>query len=240
LGTFSLEELDGLIYESARIANPGERIDFLSRKFLNTDYAEATLIGDKDTPEIFVINLEEVDCMTFIEYIEAMRLSSSYQEFESNLRRVRYGSGIVEFINRNHFFTDWKEFNPGYIKDVSETIGGGKTVRIQKMLNVKEDGAYFLPGIRPVEREILYIPSEAVDLPILKKLRSGDYIGIYSALSGLDVSHVGIVVRDGENLFLRHASSKKEYRKVIDQDFRTYVADKPGIIVFRPKNIEHL
>ena len=232
LGKFSPEELDGFIREAARLLNPGERIAFLSKNFLNTDYAEATLIGDKDTPEIFIINLHGVDCMTFIEYIEAMRRSGSYQEFESNLRQVRYGSGIVEFANRNHFFTDWKQFNAQYVEDVSETIGGRKTVRVQKTLNLKEDGGHFLPGIQPVEREILYVPSEAVDA---RRLETGDYIGIYSALSGLDVSHAGILIRDGENLFLRHASSRKKYRKVIDQDFSAYIADKPGVTVFRPR-----
>jgi hypothetical protein len=62
----------------------------------------------------------------------------------------------------------------------------------------------------------------------------GDYTGIYSDLKGLDVSHVGIIIKDGVNVYLRHASSQKEYSKVIDQDFRKYMVDKPGIIVLRP------
>ncbi len=235
LGKFSEKQLDGLMRESLQISNPGERIDFLSRKFLDTDYAEATLVGDKDIPEVFVINLAEVDCMTFIEYIEAMRLSGSYQEFESNLRRVRYRSGIVQFVNRNHFFSDWKEFNSGFVDDVTETIGGDKTIRIRKILNKKEDGTCFLPGVQSVEREILYIPFEAVDTLVLRKLITGDYIGIYSALNGLDVSHVGIIIRVGGTLYLRHASSQKGYRRVIDQDFKTYISDTSAIMVFRPK-----
>lgn len=239
-GKFSEAGLDTIIRHASQIRNPGQRTDFLSRQFLDINYAESTLVGDKDTPEIFVIDLEEVDCMTFIEYVEALRLSSSYHEFELNLKRVRYRSGIVQFANRNHFFTDWKEFNSGFVDDVTGAIGGERTIMIQKVLNKKEDGTYFLPGIHPVERGIFYIPSQEVDEPVIAGLRTGDYIGIYSPLNGLDVSHVGIVIRDEDTLFLRHASSQKGYGRVIDQDLRDYIANKPGIIVLRPKNIEHL
>lgn len=235
LGTFSREELDRIIRGSSAIRNTGERTDFISRYFLNVDYAGSTLIGDKDTPEAFVINLKGLDCMTFIEYVEAMRLSGSFADFEPNLRRVRYRSGIVDFANRNHFFTDWKEFNSEFIDDVTKSIGGPKTLIIRKTLNEKEDGTSFISGIYPVPREIAYIPSEAMDAAAFKKMRTGDYVGIYSTLKGLDVSHVGILTREGNTLFLRHASSQEEIRKVVDQDFKAYIAKKPGIVVFRPK-----
>ena len=64
------------------------------------------------------------------------------------------------------------------------------------------------------------------------QLRTGDYIGIYSDLSGLDVSHVGIIVKDSLGIKFRHASSVA--RKVVDQDFATYISGKPGIIIIRP------
>jgi hypothetical protein len=34
---------------------------------------------------------------------------------------------------------------------------------------------------------------------------------------------------------LRHASSKKEIRQVVDQDFMEYARNNPGIIILRPK-----
>jgi hypothetical protein len=53
-------------------------------------------------------------------------------------------------------------------------------------------------------------------------------------MKGLDVSHVGIVIRDERRLYLRHASSQETTGKVIDQDLKGYITDKPGILVFRP------
>jgi hypothetical protein len=142
----------------------------------------------------------------------------------------------VTFENRNHFFTDWREFNSEFVDDITEKLSSKKYKKTLKILNLKEDGTYFLPGIWPQHRQIKYIPSENIDNSVLTKLKSGDYAGIYSDMPGLDVSHVGIIIKKGDSVFLRHASSELKYRKVIDQDFRDYVTCKPGLIVLRPKN----
>ena len=235
LGKFSEDGLDRIIRKGSEIMDVAKHIDFLSTQFLDTDYAESTLIGDKDTPEVFVINLLGVDCLTFVEYIEAMRLSDSFSAFESNLRKVRYKYGIVEFANRNHFFTDWIEYDAEFVDDITEKIGVENAVKVQKTLNEKEDGSFFLAGIQPVAREIIYIPSDLSDNSVLGNLRTGDYAGIYSPFKGLDVSHTGIIIKRENSLYLRHASSQREYQKVVDQDFKDYMTGKPGMIILRPK-----
>ncbi len=235
LGKWTESGLDGLLRESSRIADTGERIAFLSGQFKGVEYRESTLIGGPDTPEELVINLEGVDCFTFSDYIGVMRLSSSFAGFRENLIKVRYQHGKVSFGTRNHFFTDWTEFNANLVGDVTREIGGQKALAISKELNVKEDGTYFLQGIPPRRRTIHYIPPDAVDDPLIGRLGTGDYIGIYSTLQGLDVSHVGILIKSDEGIFFRHASSVKEHRKVMDQDFRSYIKNKPGILILRPR-----
>jgi hypothetical protein len=235
-GKFSQKELDNIIRQSSKINDIGARIEFLSEKFLDLDYKESTLIGNITTPEVFVINLQGVDCFTFIDYIEAMRLSVSFSEFKKNLKKVRYKSGKVEFRKRNHFFTDWYKSSSDFIDDVTHAIGGKKTKWIWKILNKKKDGTYFIPGIEPVRRKIRYIPSGAIDESVMDELKTGDYIGIYSDLKGLDVSHVGIIIKSGDKVYLRHASSLKRFRRVTDQNFKRYVTDRTGIIILRPKS----
>jgi hypothetical protein len=235
LGNFTPESLDSILYESSKIHDMGMRIDFLSRHFLEIPYQESTLRGDINTQEVFVINLEGIDCFTFLDYVESMRLSSSFSEFKENLKKVRYRRGEVSFENRNHFFTDWPEFNSDLIDDLTEQIGGKKVIRVKKILNEKEDGTLFLQGIQPRERLIHYIPANTLDDLIINALRTGDYIGIYSTEKGLDVSHVGIFIQERDKIYLRHASSLNEYRKVIDQGFKDYIAEKLGIIVFRSR-----
>ena len=233
LGEWTETRLNDVLREAAKIQDAGERISFLSKKFLGISYRESTLIGDVNTPEIFVVNLEGVDCFTFIDYIEAMRLSGSLDEFKENLKKVRYKSGNVSFQSRNHFFNDWIEFNPDFVDDITEEIGGRNIVKTQKVLNLKEDGSCYLAGIQAREREIKYIPPGAVDDFVIEKLKTGDYAGIYSEKAGLDVSHVGIIIKTANGIYLRHASSIK--RKVVDEDFKEYMNGKPGLIVLRAK-----
>jgi hypothetical protein len=238
LGKWSEDGLDHIIREASHIEDAGERINVISGQFLGIPYRESTLIGDVNTPEVFVINLEAMDCFTFVDYVEAMRLSGSFSGFKRNLKRIRYKSGKVAFENRNHFFTDWQVFNKEFINDTTRMIGGHKAKSVQKTLNKREDGTYFLPGIKPKEREFTYLPAEVIDHAAVAKLKTGDYIGIYADTQGLDVSHVGILVRHGDAVYLRHASSTKNQRKVTDQDFKHYITGKPGIIVLRPVNRE--
>lgn len=235
LGKWTRGSLEDIMRKSSSYVTPGKRIRYISSLFKGTPYKESTLAGDFCLREVFVINLHEVDCLTFIEHVEAMRLSASFHKFQKNLKKIRYRSGKIAFAARKHFFTDWCEFNKDYVYDATEFVGGHKTMFEHKLLNLKADGTAFIYGIQPYGREIAYIPSSSLSARIIDNLKTGDYIGIYSDTPGLDVTHVGILIKYGGKTFLRHASSQKEHRKVIDQDFKTYIAPKPGIIVLRPK-----
>jgi len=233
LGLWTQERLESIMLKSSEIKEAGLRISVISAEFIDTPYKESTLIGDINIPEVLVVNLEGVDCFTFIDYIEALRLSDSFPEFVKNIKRVRYRYGVVSFENRNHFFTDWRQYNYDIVEDITEQIGRQKVKGYIKVLNKKRDGTFFLQGIRPVKRMIKYIPSDAIDNSIIRELKTGDYAGVYSDKEGLDVSHVGIIIKKNDLIYLRHASSKKG--KVIEQDFKKYISDKPGLIVLRPK-----
>jgi hypothetical protein len=234
LGNRSREEWDGIIREGSHMGNTGERISFLSSLFVGLPYRPSTLVGDEKTPESLVIDLGALDCFTFLDYVEAMRRSASFASFRANLIKVRYRKGVIAFENRNHFFSDWPLQNSAHIRDATERIGRAAAVAVGKTLNRKEDGSLYLPGILPVERRVLYIPSEKLDNRIADGLLAGDDAGIYSPEPGLDVSHVGIVIREGDELLFRHASSHPDRGKVCDEPFDEYLKDKPGIVVLRP------
>jgi hypothetical protein len=119
------------------------------------------------------------------------------------------------------------------VRDVTREVGGERVSRAKKTLNRKADGSPILPGIPERERRIAFVPSIRIDTGVMADLRTGDYAGIYTETEGLDVSHVGIIIRDGRRLLFRHASSVK--RKVLDQDFLPYISGKPGIVVLRPE-----
>jgi hypothetical protein len=232
LGAWSEEKLDGLISEAAGIQDVGARIAFLSEQFVGVPYKESTLIGDATTPERLVINFETFDCFTFLDCIEAMRLSRSFIDFHENLIRIRYKEGVVKYEKRNHFFTDWSSNNTDFVQDKTKEIGGKKAKTVIKVLNRKDDGSCFLAGIRSFRRMISCIPSKNIYETVRARLQTGDYVGIFSDVPGLDVSHVGIIIKAGSGIAFRHASYTA--RKVVDQDFSGYISDKTGIIIIRP------
>jgi len=233
-GRWDPHELDRMLAAARGLSGAGRRIEFLSRQFLDVPYKESTLIGAEHTPEMFTINLDAVDCFTYLDYVEAMRRSSNFATFKETLKTVRYRDGTVDYTSRNHFFTDWIESNP-FVRDVTAGVGQEKTRTVRKKLNERGDGTYVVSGIPPANRVVTYIPGRAIDAGIVRRLRNGDYVGIYSPARGLDVSHVGIVIRVRGKVFLRHASSSSAHRMVIQEDFLNYVAGKPGIVVLRPE-----
>lgn len=248
-GRWTEDELDKAIREASWITDEGERIGYISGLFLGIPYREATLIGGIDRDEELVIDLSGVDCFTFIDYVEAMRLSWTLSGFVDNLRRVRYQLGHVDYQERNHFFTDWREFNRETVRDVTGELGRDMSITVRKRLNMGAGGALLLPGIAVRERDITYIPSKAIagetSVPsllngdvdgfldkVIVRLKSGDYIGIYSGREDLDVSHVGIFIRTGEGNYLRHASSVAG--RVVDEGFKGYVSRMDGFLILRP------
>ncbi|MCX7858334.1 MAG: DUF1460 domain-containing protein [Deltaproteobacteria bacterium] len=226
LDIFTLENVMRMEY-----VTQAERIVRLSEIFVGIPYKANTLSFKSSCEEVLVINFEGLDCMTLIEYTEALRLSSSFDEFKDALKRVRYRNGIVSYSERKHFFTDWIYWNEGLL-ELTRYLKEGALKYVKKNLNVKNDGTLILPGIEPQKRELAYLPTEMIDDQILKKLSSGCYVGFYTSNDGLDCSHAGILVRKKGQLYLRHASSLKG--KVLDEDFLSYVLQKEGIMVLGP------
>ncbi|MBG6241331.1 MAG: DUF1460 domain-containing protein [Candidatus Symbiopectobacterium sp. Dall1.0] len=212
--------------------NHGEVISRVSSAFLGTPYKASTLIGGADIPEVLVANFNGVDCFTLADYVEALSRSHDQKTFLHNLVKTRYVDGKVNYLSRRHFFSDWFATEPRNARDVTSDISPD-FVRIEKQLNRRADGGEYVQGLGIHPRIINYIPGKAINEQVLNRLKTGDYVGVYSPLEGLDVSHVGIVVRHDEQVWFRNASSLISNRKVVDSPFMEYMHSKPGIVVLR-------
>lgn len=210
----------------------GDMISLISREFIDTPYVANMLQGSITTPEKLVIDFRGLDCFTYLDYVEAMSKSNSRQDFIENLIRTRYVGGDVNFLHRRHFFSDWAYQTYPVAQDVTAEISPLALVA-DKHLNLKADGTTYLPGLPVVDRRITYIPAADIDAGMIGRLKTGDYIGIYTNIAGLDVTHVGIFVMTDKGPMFRNASSKKAKMKVVDSPFLEYVAKTTGIIVLR-------
>ena len=233
LGKFTKGKISQIILQSSKYSASGAKINFISGHFIDVPYKPFSLIGDYKSKEVLTIDLAGVDCFTYLDYVDALRLSSDYSEFMDNLTRVRYKGKKVSYEARKHFFSDWPAYDPSRIMDVTQVVGGRSVVSAAKSLNKKGDALY-LNGIPVTARKVVYIPSDKLSKSVTSKLMTGDYVGIYSNQAGLDVSHAGILIKKGSKVYLRHASSKKNAQRVVDEELSGYLKDKPGIVVYRP------
>lgn len=223
--------MEALLGAASAITDLPARIDFISAAFLGVPYAAETLGGAPDAPEALVIDLSRVDCFTYLEYVEAMRISRSYDEFRRSVAAVRYKRSQVAYAARRHFFTDWAASSR--VTDVTALVGGTRTKSAVKVLNRKDGGGSIVPGLPQRRRRVAYVPSAVFDGPPAGRLRTGDYVGIYAEDNGLDVTHTGIALVKGTGVIFRHASQTAG--RVIDEDLTSYLAGKPGVIVLRPR-----
>ncbi|MEV6430858.1 DUF1460 domain-containing protein [Nocardia sp. NPDC051463] len=227
-------KIDELLVLGTGGRSKGEQIEVLSRQFLGTPYGADMLVGSASRPEQLVIDFRRVDCFTYLDYVEAMSRSTDRSQFVTNLIETRYTDGIVDYQQRKHFFSDWAHTPRIAATDVTATLSGAAST-VTKHLNAKADGTTYLPGLPVVDRAITYIPSGAVDENVVGRLRTGDYIGAFADLPGLDVTHVGIFVMTPNGPIFRNASSRAADNKVVDSSFADYVRSTPGIVVLRPQ-----
>ncbi|MGE2737866.1 DUF1460 domain-containing protein [Mycolicibacterium vaccae] len=207
--------------------------DAISAEFLGTPYGANTLIGSATVPEELVVDLQQVDCFTYADYVEALKRADDRDSFLSALTDVRYRNGEVSFVDRKHFFTDWAASAPTVATDVTTRVSDN-AVRTSKALNQKDSGGVYLPGVPVVPREVAYIPSGLVDDDVVSGLRTGDYLGAYAEDGGLDVTHVGIFVATPDGPVFRNASSLPSQMKVVDTPLGDYLETVPGVVVLRP------
>ncbi len=216
----------------ARHETIGVVIDAVSASFIATPYRAHTLIGSPTMKERLVANFNGVDCFTLLDYVRALSLSRDYNDFLNALVATRYIDGRIGYLTRKHFFSDWAARVPANANDVTDTISK-KYVTVKKQLNRKPDGGEYIKGLGFIARNITYIPGKNINRNVLDKLKTGDFVGVYSSLDGLDVSHVGIAIKHKGKVFFRNASSLSRNMKVVDTPFMAYMANQPGIVVLR-------
>ena len=94
--------------------------------FLDVPYVAHTL--EVNDNEELVINCDEVDCTTFVEYVLAMALSPTEDgqiaegDFAENLTKIRYRDGKIDgYPSRLHYIADWVNngVRNGFLEDIT-------------------------------------------------------------------------------------------------------------------------
>ncbi len=213
---------------AANLATAEARVAFFADEFLGTPYAAHTLERE---PEMLTIRLDSLDCTTYAETVLALAQTAgqrrhSWRDFVYNLRRLRYRGGEVdEYASRLHYIADWAMDNihRGNITDGCRVFPRVHYLvkNIDFMSRHREsypalaDSATYA-RIRQIEggyrnHRFPYIKSSDLgNRDICDAFHSGDVVALVCNVKGLDVTHMGVVVRDRDGiLHLQHASMSK-------------------------------
>lgn len=230
----------------------------IGKMFLNTAYAEKTLevCGDQ---EQLVINLNGLDCTTFLETtVTLARLAKkgrfTFEDYEKELEFVRYRDGKLNgYTSRMHYFSDWI-YNAGQrniIRDITHEIGGVPYANHPTFMSANTkyypqlSNPEFVSQMKAYESEIsqrkyYYLPKETV-ADHESDIRSGDLIAITISLANLDISHVGIAFEQNGRIHLMHASSDLKKVVISDKPLSDYLLgnkSQSGIMVCRLVDFE--
>jgi cell wall-associated NlpC family hydrolase len=224
LGRRRVEEL---LSRTRSERSSARRIDILSRRLLGRPYRPNPLIGSAEAAEVFTASLDGFDCVTYIETVLALALARNIGDVAGWLRRIRYERGVIEWSHRNHYMTSW-------IRNNARQGIVGRVPRPALLTLAKTRVLNVVRGLPARRIALKCLPKRAV-ARLEPYLRSGDLMFFVSTRGNLDVFHAGIIVRDGNDLLLRHASRSKG--RVVEQPLSEFLRANrmTGVIIVRPK-----
>lgn len=238
----------------------GSLIIFYANQLMNRPYVAHTL-EIKGKEEHLAINLQSLDCTTFVENVCALALttahgSKSWSDYLSWLRKLRYQDGKTDgYKSRNHYFSQWIQSGTklGLVREVEPEKSMSVPMKLSLTYMSDHPESYPLLKDNMEERRLIaemekqasgatvrYIPKDRVgdSKKVLAGINDGDIIAITTNKKGLDISHVGFAVwaEDGK-LHLLNASSI--HKKVVLEPMTLYQymqkhPSQTGIRVVRP------
>lgn len=200
-----------------------QSVEMIGKSYLGTPYVAHTL--DQNKEEKLIVRTKAVDCLTFVEYVLAQALGSS---FADNLQKIRYRDGVIDgYPSRLHYTSDWIDngIRNGFLTDMTAEHSSDTTrlslsymsthPKLYKQLanspeNVRQMAEYekALTG-----KVVHWLPKNKLLETGWPWIKAGDIIAITTNIRGLDVAHVGIADYEDGKLHLLHASST--LRKVV-------------------------
>lgn len=215
-----------ILVEAEKISNPNERILFIAEKFIDVPYVAHTL--ENDNGEVLTVNLDELDCTTYVETVLAMAIAAgerrtSWRDYLAALESLRYRGGELNgYPSRLHYMSDWIVDNShrGNVVEITDRVPDIRSMtktldfmsRNADKYTALADSAN-LQGVKNFEagyknHKFSYIPWNIVNNKNVKeKLQEGDIVAMLSNVKNLDITHLGILIKDEKGVpYLLHAS----------------------------------
>ncbi|MFA6209232.1 MAG: N-acetylmuramoyl-L-alanine amidase-like domain-containing protein [Candidatus Obscuribacterales bacterium] len=214
----------------------GELIGKIARKLEGTKYVASTLEIYPDR-EICSVNLDSLDCVTFVETTLAFarmlkKGGRKPEDLLAEVALIRYRGGTAgDYSSRLHYMSDWLADNsnkhivkllgdlPGS-KPFTQKVGFMSThpASYQRLINQPEQ----VEKIKNYEAEInsrtlTYVPMAKI-AAVEALLKTGDIVAVCTKQAGLDVVHTGFVYRtpNGTAHFIDASSTKGKMKVTLE------------------------
>ena len=224
--------------------------------YLDVPYV-AGVLDQNDTEEL-VLNTDEMDCTTFVEYAIALALApvkeNNYKDeevFADYVQKLRYRDGKIDgYTSRLHYMTEWAQnaIKAGILEDVAEK-NSKNTMQVQTGYMTNHPNLYKhlannpqnMEKMRAIEQSINgttvhYVPASNSPNDGLKWIHDGDIIMFTTNEPGLDIAHMGLAFNISGKLTIMHASSVEKRVEVSKVTIKKMLEDNPkwtGIRVLR-------
>jgi hypothetical protein len=231
----------------------GKLIAKVGLELVDAPYVGGTLDGSGR--ERCTVDMLRLDCVTLFEVSLNMgrimkQGKDSLHDLIEAVTFTRYRDGVLsDYTSRLHYTSDWIENNiqKGTVVDVTSQLGGkpfplalGFMSQNPKYYPALVENPQLVPVMQTIEQRVnltsrTIIRKEDI-ASIEEKLQDGDIIAIATSKKGLDYSHTGLIVREGNKVRFLHASSVKK-KVMLDGPISEYVnraESNLGITVLRP------
>lgn len=239
---------------SSNLNSANKLMVFYAEKLIGTPYVAHTLEGEI---EQLTINIDELDCTTFVETLYALTRTTldnraTWRDYANNLESVRYRNGTMDdYSSRLHYICDWIVNNSarGNIKDITPNFSNCRyLIKTIDYMSRHRDAYPALKDSTTFEKvknfeigyrshRFPYIKKDALNnKSTINTFKSGDIIGMVTNIDGLDISHLGIVVKKNDKLYFINASmkgKKVQLEKDTFADYLSKIRSCMGVRVFR-------
>lgn len=205
-----------------------DRMLTIGKTFLGTPYVAHVLDEDKD--EKLIIHPDQLDCLTYVEYVLATYLCTKSDDikkvddpcFASNVQKIRYRDGRINgYQSRLHYTSDWinNGIRNGFLEDIT-SIHSPETILLdlhymsahpesyKQLVDAPDNITRIIKCEKALTGQTVHWVSKQ-NLPEegFPWIQEGDIIAITTNISGLDIVHIGLAIYENGKLHLLHASS---------------------------------
>ena len=233
------------------IEDPGNTIIAIGKSFLGTPYLAHSL--ESNGIEQLVVTFQGVDCTTFVENVLAFYFlhyqeQYSFDGFTRKLQLIRYRDGLIMgYPSRLHYFTEWIANNAekGLIQDITNALGGKEVTKTRNFMSQHRDAYSALAEDKSfqeilnmeavLEKASYFVLAQDDIMKAEPALENGDIIAFATSVDGLDVTHTGFAIRQGERVHLLHASSSGQVEISVRPlaDYARGIRNNTGLIIAR-------